>query len=258
VHAPHYLTIIRTAGRPVSLHVHNALPHERMPGAKRLATMALRRADRLVTHSSSVAAECAALAPGVAIEIVPHPPDLPVISRPLPDGPLRLLALGYLRDYKGTDLAIQAVAALTRRGHPVHLTVAGEPWDGDSTKWIEMVADLGVAANVDLRLEYQSDAAVPDLIASHHGLIAAYRTATQSGVVAQALAAGRPVVATTVGGLPDTVQEGRNGTLAEPDNVADLAAAIRRLESNLETLAAGATETRSSWDDVATALIGPW
>jgi glycosyltransferase involved in cell wall biosynthesis len=169
-----------------------------------------------------------------------------------------MLALGYLRDYKGTDLAIQAVAEITAAGHPVELTVAGEPWDGDAARWIDLVADLGLTDQVDLRLEYQADASVAELIASHHCLVAPYRSATQSGVVAQALAAGRPVVATRVGGLPDVVVEGKNGTLAEPNNVADLAAAIRRLEANLQSLAAGAAQTSASWADVATALIGRW
>ena len=257
VHAPHYLTIIRRAGRPVSIHVHNALPHERMPGAAGLARRVLRRADKLVTHSSSVAAECAELAPGVPVTVVPHPPDLPVVARPLPTGSLRLLALGYLRDYKGTDLAIQAVAALTRRNRPIRLTVAGEPWDGDAARWVDMVANLDLTDHVDLQLEYQPDATVPELIASHHALIAPYRSATQSGVVAQALAAGRPVVATRVGGLPDVVHEGLNGTLAKPNDVADLAAAIDRLEDNLESLAAGAAQSQPSWAQVAAALIGP-
>lgn len=258
VHAPHYLAIMRRAGRPVSIHVHNALPHEKMPGSIRLARAVLRRADRLVTHSSSVAAECSVLAPGVPTTVVPHPPDLPVITRPLPAGPLRLLALGYLRDYKGTDLAIRAVAALADRGHPVRLTVAGEPWDGDATKWTELVAGLGMTEHVDLQLEYQPDTVVPELIANHHALIAPYRSATQSGVVAQALAAGRPVVATRVGGLPDVVVEGKNGTLAAPEDLNELIAAVDRLESNRESLAAGAARTKLSWADVAAAhLNGP-
>ena len=60
VHGPHYLWIMRVANLPVSIHVHNALPHEHLPASAWMAKRVLGRADRLVTHSSSVAAECRA------------------------------------------------------------------------------------------------------------------------------------------------------------------------------------------------------
>ncbi|NNJ46227.1 MAG: glycosyltransferase family 4 protein, partial [Acidimicrobiia bacterium] len=213
VHGPHYLSIMRIANVPVTVHVHNALPHEQLPASEWMARRVLGRADRLVTHSSSVAAVCTDLTGNRSVSVVPHPPDLPVIRRPLPQGPLRLLALGYLRDYKGTDLAIQAIARLAEGGDDVRLTVAGEPWDRKPEPWRDLVRRLRVEGRVTLRLEYQSDQDLAELLASHHALIAPYRSATQSGVVAQALAAGRPVVATRVGGIPDLVVDGKNGTL---------------------------------------------
>ena len=179
-----------------------------------------------------------------SVAVVPHPPDLPVIRGPLPEGPLRLLALGYLRDYKGTDLAIHAVARMAASGDDVSLTVAGEPWDRKPGTWLDLVHRLHLEDRVTLRLEYQSDQDVVDLLASHHALIAPYRSATQSGVVAQALAAGRPVVATNVGGIPDLVSDGKNGTLAQPDDVESLVDAIDRLRSDLPALAARASSNQ--------------
>ena len=153
-------------------------------------------------------------------------------------------------------LLSMAVSVLANEGRKIQLTVAGEPWDGDSARWTDMVNGLGLSEIVDLRLGYQPDSVVTELIASHHGLLAPYRSATQSGVVAQALAAGRPVIATRVGGLPDAVHEGKNGTLAAPNSVAALASAIGRFEADLERLADGAALTKTSWASVATALVG--
>ena len=47
--------------------------------------------------------------------------------------------------------------------------------------------------------------------------------------IIEAMAAGRPVVATAVGGIPDAVQDGITGLLVSPRSPADLAAAIDRL-----------------------------
>jgi glycosyltransferase involved in cell wall biosynthesis len=45
----------------------------------------------------------------------------------------------------------------------------------------------------------------------------------------EAMAAGLPVIVTPVGGIPEAIQDGRNGLLAQPRNPEELAAAIRRL-----------------------------
>ncbi|MBN2471571.1 MAG: glycosyltransferase family 4 protein, partial [Anaerolineae bacterium] len=61
------------------------------------------------------------------------------------------------------------------------------------------------------------------------GVVLPYRAITQSAVLQNAFACGRPVVVTRVGGLPDVVEAGRNGFLAAPEDPASLAEAIVRL-----------------------------
>jgi glycosyltransferase involved in cell wall biosynthesis len=56
-----------------------------------------------------------------------------------------------------------------------------------------------------------------------------YIEASQSGVIPLAYSAAKPVVATTVGGLPEMVEEGRTGYLVAPRDAADLAKALVRL-----------------------------
>jgi glycosyltransferase involved in cell wall biosynthesis len=64
-------------------------------------------------------------------------------------------------------------------------------------------------------------------------------------VVAEALAAGRPVVASAIGGIPEIVRDGREGLLVTPSDSAALAAALRRIAREHElrdVLAANAAE----------------
>jgi len=255
-HAPHYLVIMAIAKKPVAIMVHNALPHEPFPAARFLARQVLKRAIRLVAHAEEVADVCKELAPNAKVIVVGHPPDLPVIEKKPPSfPPLKLVALGYLRDYKGVDLAIETVAQMKAQGFDIRLTVAGEPWDGDQKYWQELVKKLEVSDVVTLKLSYQTDHAVAELLADHHALVAPYRSATQSGIVAQALGAGRPVIATSVGGLPDVISEGVNGVLAEPESVSSLQEAIVRFIGVLPDLMVGAGPSKPQWSEVSEALV---
>ncbi|MGI9623333.1 MAG: glycosyltransferase [Acidimicrobiales bacterium] len=256
-HAPHYLTVAKSAGVPVTLMVHNALPHESMVGARQLTAPMMRRAERIVTQSRSVQEDCLLLAPHTPVSVVPAPPTFPLETKPLPPAPVRLLVLGYIRDYKGVDVALEAMRLLVESGQELELTVAGEVWDGDTQRWYALVERLGLSDRVNLCLQYQSNAAVSELVAGHHLLVAPYRSATQSGVVAQALAAGRPVVASRVGGLPDQVHEGVNGALATAGDAGSLAEAICRAASDIDALSAGALAGSPSWSDVARVFVAP-
>lgn len=246
------LTIGRRSRRVV--HVHNVFPHERMPFARPLARLVLRRADALVCHARSLVGELRELGVSAPIAVTPMPPLINVPTGALPADPtVKLLFLGMIRPYKGLDIALRAVEELQAIGHRVELTVAGELWSGRGVPTREELEQL--APSVSLKLQYLSDDEMVDLIAAHHLLLAPYRSATQSGVVSLALAAGRPVVATRVGGLGEIVVEGHNGTLAEPDDVRSFVAAAERALASLETLSAGAAQTPLSWNDYARVVL---
>ena len=104
---------------------------------------------------------------------------------------------------------------------------------------------------VTLELEYISDARMADLLASHHMLIAPYRSATQSGVISLAFEAARPVVVTDVGGLAEFVQDGVNGVVCEPGSACEFASAVARAWRMYPVLQRNAHDAAASWDDVA-------
>lgn len=244
------------SGRPLTVIVHNVRPHEPFPMSEGLTKWGLRPATRFVVHSASVAAELAELNLRQPVRVVPHPPNIDVSKEPLPAfPPYRFLCLGYVRPYKGVDLAISGLALARSQGWDAVLTVAGEVWDQGS-ELRELVEHLGLGEHVRFDTRYIPDELVSSLIAEHHVLVATYRSASQSGVVPLALSAGRPVVATPVGGLPGAVRNGQSGVIATSVTEESIARAMVGCMSNLISLANGAARVDLSWDQVVMAIAG--
>lgn len=257
VHAVPQRVAARVAGVPVSLMVHNVLPHERMPFDAVLARHSLRRAAGVVVHASTVAAAVRGLAPGAPTSVVPCPPLLPIVPGPLPPRPpLRLLCLGLVRRYKGFDLAVEAVRVLHARGADVRLTIAGEMWE-DALAWQRRVESPDLDGRVTLDSRYQSDDEMSALLAAHHVLLAPYRSASQSAVLPLAFAAHRPVVATDVGGLREAVEDKGGGAVVPPEDPVRLADAVLEVARDLEGACARAAATNWTWEAVARALLKP-
>jgi glycosyltransferase involved in cell wall biosynthesis len=254
--APAYWTILAAArGVPRIAVVHNPRPHEPRRFDDAAARLILARADALLAHSDAAADAIVSLIPNAAVVTAPIAPTLTVAAHPLPPHPpVRALFFGMVRDYKGLDLALDSLALLRSGGTDIELTVVGEFWGDAVEVWQQRVDAAGLHDAVDLRAGYVADAAADALFAEHHLVLAPYRTATQSAVVPVAAAAGRPTVATPVGGLAEQVRDGENGTLASAVTAEAFAAAITRAIDRLDELAASSARTAPSWDAVAVQL----
>lgn len=253
---PALATITRAAGhRPeVIALVHNSRPHEGFPLVRPLTRLGLHRVDRVVAHAPQVISELAELGvarPGTA---TPHPPNVEVAPRTLPPpAPLRLAFLGFLRHYKGPDIAVEVLGRLRAAGGDVRLTIAGEAWE-DPSSLEDLARQLGVADALEVDARYLADDELSDVIGNHHIVLLPYRSATQSGIVPLAQAGGRPVVATDVGGLADQITDGRDGRLVPAGDVEALAAAVRDVADDLEAYAERAAAASPTWHDVARAV----
>jgi D-inositol-3-phosphate glycosyltransferase len=269
VSAPPYRWLLRAScGRFRRIMIcHNVLPHEPVPFARRLARSVFDKADIVVTHAPGQRAELEELGVSAAIVEAFHPLFVPGDLAREPDQAavdaerarfgapgLLLLVYGAVRPYKGVDLALEALARVDPR-LDVHVVVAGRFWTPRSE--LEALARrLGVADRVELRDGYVSNEDTALLLAACDAVLLPYRSATQSGVAALALGHGRPVVATSVGGLPAAIEHGVDGLLAQAGDVAALASAIERVAAERERLTAGARRTRGrrSFDRYAAIL----
>ena len=125
-------------------------------------------------------------------------------------GPPRLLFFGRLLPYKGLDLLAGALAALPPDVE-IAVRVVG---DGPESPALDA---LRACRGVTVEKRWVPEVEVGSLIAWSDALILPYREASQSGVAAAALAAGRPVIATRVGGLREQLAGAPQVVLCEPD-----------------------------------------
>jgi glycosyltransferase involved in cell wall biosynthesis len=132
--------------------------------------------------------------------------------------------VGRLVDQKGCDDLITAFAALAAEGTPARLVLVG---DGPLRSALEeRVRDLGIAGNVEF-LGFRSDAAA---LMGTMDIVAVPSLYEPFGIVAvEAMVQSLPVVASAVGGLTETVEDGVTGRLVPPANPQALADALRDL-----------------------------
>jgi D-inositol-3-phosphate glycosyltransferase len=245
---------------------HNVLPHEKRRVDLLLARRALARAQGFLVHSESDAAVLRALLPDARLRVHPHPsyealldqaPSREAARAALGIAPAArvLLFFGYVRAYKGLDLALRALARLA--DPQLQLWVVGEFYE-PRARTEALIAELNLSDRVRIVDRYVANEEVGQYFQAADLVLQPYRSATQSGIAQIALAAGRPVLATRVGGLPEQIEDGVSGLLVPPEDPAALAAAIARFftGSLAETLAPGiaAARARFAWSGLAAAL----
>jgi glycosyltransferase involved in cell wall biosynthesis len=126
--------------------------------------------------------------------------------------------VGRLQEYKGVETFLEV--ARTWSGPRAEFIVAGDGPGGDLAANEPAVSAQVGWIDVD-RFE--------DVIAGLHVLVLPYTEASQSGLVAWAMATGVPVVSTPVGGLREQVEVGRIGVVAHDISPQAVAEAIKGL-----------------------------
>lgn len=138
--------------------------------------------------------------------------------------PGKILMLGRLSPQKRPDLAIEALRIVRREFPDATLDLVGKgPWKSQVE---QQAVDAGLAGSVDF-LGDRND--VPELLAQAACLVLPSDYEGCPLTVIEAMAAGVPVVATRVGGVPELVEHDRTGLLVEPGDAHALASSLCEL-----------------------------
>ena len=232
----------------------------RWPGPRRLLEWALPRAARIVAVSQPLAEAAEELGVDRAcIDIVPNgvdrelfrPRDRAAARRELgldPERPM-VLYVGHVTEQKGAFDLVRAFAAGSERLRQAQLVMVG---DGKGLAACQALAgQLGVAASF---VGAEPHERIPKWLDACDFLALPSWNEGMPNVVLEALASGRRVVATRVGGIPDVVK-GELGELVPPGDIGALTVALQRvLETPYEPAAISAALARPDWQGSARLL----
>jgi len=158
--------------------------------------------------------------------------------------------VGRLEARKGTPELCEAFEQLAARAPDVDLVLVG---DGESTAACRAFAER-MAGRVILAGEVGPDEVARYYAASDITTLPSHAEGTPNCVI-EALASGRPVVATHVGGIPDMIHHEGMGLLVPPKDVAALLQALERaLATRYDAEAIVRSTGRGTWHDSARAL----
>lgn len=159
-----------------------------------------------------------------------------------------ILYLGSLIKRKGVDVLIQAFHRISKDYPNVRLKIAGEGKEMDNLK--TLASELGLSQNVEF-LGIVRGENKTHLLRNALFLILPSRSEGLPVVILEAFASGIPVIASRVGGIPDIVEDGKNGFLVSPENANELTSKMLLLledKSLRELFAENAATTALSYD----------
>jgi len=180
------------------------------------------------------------------LHLVPHGVDL---ARFAPSdapaaGPARVLAVGRLVEKKGFAVLIDAARLVE---HPIELRIVG---DGPERERLQGCIDRAALASRVTLVGSRTHDELPDEYRWADVVVAPSvcdRTGDRDGlpnVILEAMASGRPVVATRVGAIASAVEHGTTGWLVAPEDPVALARAIDRLVADRELRERAGKEAR--------------
>lgn len=235
----------RLGGPPFLVYQHDVAPSGRLGAAIR--SLVDPAAARLVGCSGHVLRTLRRAGYRTPGEVVPESIDvdrflaadgpIDAVRRDLGAGAGPLIAqIAQISPWKGQDVAIRALAEVRRRRPDARLAIVGDvTFAARATRFDnhaylarlrELVAELRLEDAV-IFAGRRSD--VPTIMRAVDALLLPSWEEPFGRVVAEAMAAGTPVVATSVGGPAEIIADGRDGLLAPPRHPAAWAAAINRL-----------------------------
>ena len=247
--------------RPQVLTAHDIIPREPRRGQIAATRRLVARMDAVVAHSEhgaerlrgelGVPADRVHVIPHGAFDYLTRQPG----ERPLPDelaavkGPV-VLFFGLLRPYKGLDVLLEAF----REIEGAELWVVGMP-----RMPLEPLREAAARAASPVRFvdRFVTDPEIPAYFRRADLVVLPYREIDQSGVLYTALAFGKPMVLSEVGGFPELAEQHGAARLVPPGDASALRNAIDQLlrdepaRRELAEAAAHAAAGPFSWDHIA-------
>jgi glycosyltransferase involved in cell wall biosynthesis len=243
----------------------NVIPHEHRFFDKPFNRFFLKHNDGFVVMSDSVLKDLLSLKPDAKYLRIDHPlydhfgkqlnREEACVKLGIDPSKKIILFFGFIRDYKGLDILLDATATLTE---DYCVVVAGEVY-GSFEKYEQQIKKLGIQNKLKLFNQYIGDQEVPLYFSAADVCVLPYKSATQSGITSIAMHFNLPIIATDTGGLKELVQHEKTGLIVDQPDAALLSKSIKRyfdegmkqaFAQNLEV-----EKAKHSWANFAAKLI---
>lgn len=233
------MTLLLERLAPTVLTVHDSTPFQGAATSyiqRIMAGTGPRVVDKLIVHTEKTKNELTSA--GISsenISIIPHG----VIQYPMMDEhpnntteKTTILFFGSIKQYKGVDVLIDAIARLpTDVRQTSRFVIAGRP-HGSVDELKQRARERGVTDSIIWDLGFIEHERVSAYFKKSDIVVFPYRHIDQSGALMTALPFGKPIVATEVGGFVDVLTDGIHGRLVPPDNAEALSSALADLLTN--------------------------
>jgi glycosyltransferase involved in cell wall biosynthesis len=267
-----FLLLLRLLGVRLVFTAHNVLPHENSPIDRLLLFGAYRAARRIIVHSEYMKNK---LTKGFRIDrekviVIPcgnfdHYIPIEPMSRAKARRDLSLserdhvaLFFGFIREYKGLDLLLDAFEICTAQGRPFRLVVAGGVHPSElEDRYRRRIDRISADGSIVFHAGFIPSEMVAAYFIGCDVVILPYKETDHSGIVHLAYSFGRPVIATDVGDFSEIIENGKTGYILEENNADCLARTLLRAFSRNVSLAdMGAyarqkSDANYSWSEIA-------
>ena len=221
---------------PVVLTVHDTNPFNGDPSASiqsRGISACFTNVDRLIVHTKQgVNRLMASGVPADKIVVFPHGRSFDSLlgSSPDPmDGILTFVLFGKLKPYKGVDVLIEAFSRMPKNlQQQARVRIIGKPYM-DMSGFYKAIQANAMQDRISIEPGFIPDSEIPNLFGQGVVCVFPYRELETSGVLSQALAFGRPIIASKVGVFAETLQDGLHGHLVLPGSVNELTLAMNHM-----------------------------
>jgi len=243
---PAFGTILRRAKKNgntrVVCIVDNIIPHEKRPGDREFTRYFIKPVDAFISMSRDVLKDVKTFTEKPSF-YTPHPiydSYDEAVSKAAACAHLKLdpntkylLFFGFIREYKGLDLLLEAMADERMAKAGVELIAAGEYYDKNvEAKNNAIIEKYQLQRVVHLTTDFIANSEVRYYFSAADLVVQPYKHATQSGITQIAYHFEKPMIVTNVGGLAEGVPDGRVGFVAEPNPTAIADAILKFFEPN--------------------------
>lgn len=262
------LNIIRLIQRvkktKIVVTAHNVVSHETFPVTRNALLKIYRKTDRIIVHAKQNKTDLNSqfnITPE-KIAVIPHGnyefvnPTKKEQFRSKDDPNFNLLFFGFIRAYKGLDILLEALKIVVEKHQNIRLQIAGKPKESFQ-KYQQMIDLMGLSEYINLHLDYVAVPQMESFFENTDIVMLPYKRISQSGIIFLAYAFGKPVIASSVGGLPEVVDDGQSGLLVPAEDAEALAKAILQLASDPQKVqqmaryAQQLSQDKFSWQSIA-------